>query len=91
MAVDGTMRVRVTDLPLLADIGINPDERGQRQPLVINVEVVLKASQVDAINDTVDYRRIVRAAEELAVVHIPLIETFAMKLGELLLNIASVS
>ena len=74
-------KIRVRDLPLLADIGINPDEIGRRQPLVISVELGL-ASQapVRAIEDTVDYRRVARAAEDLARVHIPLIETFAHEL-----------
>lgn len=75
-------RVVVRDLPLLADVGINPDEVGRRQPLVITVEVQLDARHVSAINDTVDYRAIANAAELLAKVHIPLIETFAQRLGE---------
>lgn len=74
--------VRVRDLPLLADIGINPDEIGRRQPLVISVELTLSGGRVDGIEDTVDYRRIAQAAEDLAAVHIPLIETFAYRLGE---------
>ena len=75
------IRVRVRDLPLLADIGINPDEVGRRQPLVITVDVLLQAGAVDAIDQTVDYRRIAAAAETLAGTHIPLIETFAHRLG----------
>jgi dihydroneopterin aldolase len=75
-------RVRVRDLPLLADIGINPDEIGRRQPLVISIELTLEAAAVTEIGDTVDYRRIARAAEDLAETHIPLIETFAQQLAE---------
>lgn len=73
--------VRVRDLPLLADIGINPDEIGRRQPLVITVELVLDSARVTAIAETVDYRRIAKAAETLAEEHVPLIETFAQQLG----------
>ena len=73
--------VRVKDLPLLADIGINPDEIGRRQPLVITVELHLDRVTIEGIAHTVDYRRIVRAAEALSEVHIPLIETFADRLG----------
>ena len=80
-----TTRVLVKELPLLADIGINPDEVGRRQPLVISVELLLNAGRVTAISDTVDYRAIANVAEELAKVHIPLIETFAQRLGELCL------
>ncbi|MEO8723278.1 MAG: dihydroneopterin aldolase [Sphingobium sp.] len=76
-----TTRVKVSDLPLLADIGINPDEIGRRQPLVISVELRLAAASIDAIDQTIDYRRIARAAENLAEQHIPLIETFAQRLG----------
>lgn len=76
-----TTRVRVRDLPLLADIGINPDEIGRRQPLVITVELEPAAGPIGEISDTVDYRRIAAAAEALAEVHIPLIETFAQELA----------
>ncbi|TCM33066.1 dihydroneopterin aldolase [Novosphingobium aerophilum] len=82
--------VRVRDLPLLADVGINPDEVGRRQPLVITVELALDAGAVDGIGETVDYRRIAAAAETLAEVHIPLIETFARRLGEQCLGWAPV-
>lgn len=73
--------VRVRDLPLLADIGINPDEIGRRQPLVIHVELTLAVGPVTGVTETIDYRRIASAAERLALVHIPLIETFAYRLG----------
>jgi dihydroneopterin aldolase len=85
-----TTRVKVRDLPLLADIGINPDEIGRRQPLVISVDLALSADRVDGIGDTVDYRKVAQAAEDLASVHIPLIETFAQKLGERCLDFACV-
>ncbi|MBU6267959.1 MAG: dihydroneopterin aldolase [Sphingomonadales bacterium] len=74
--------VCVRELPLLADIGINPDEIGRRQPLVITIEVTLKSSRIEAIEHTVDYRSLVREAEELARLHIPLIEIFGRKLAE---------
>lgn len=74
-------KIRVRDLPLLADIGIDPDEIGRRQPLIITVELTLSRNAADSINGTIDYRRVARAAETLAEVHIPLIETFARRLG----------
>ncbi|BBD97060.1 dihydroneopterin aldolase [Sphingobium amiense] len=80
------IKVKVRDLPLLADIGINPDEIGRRQPLVVTVELSLVPGSVEGIADTVDYRRIAQAAEDLAAVHIPLIETFAQRLGALCLQ-----
>lgn len=75
-------RVRVRELPLLANIGINPDEINRRQPLVISVELLLDRDTIEAVADTVDYRRIARAAEDLAETHIPLIETYAARLGQ---------
>lgn len=83
-------KVRVRDLPLLADIGSNPDEIGRRQPLVISVELTLNAARVDAIGETIDYRKVAQAAEDLALVHIPLIETFARRLGERCLDFPAV-
>ncbi|MBC2666991.1 dihydroneopterin aldolase [Novosphingobium flavum] len=74
-------RVRVRDLSLLADVGINPDEIGRRQPLVISVVLDLVAGRIETIDQTVDYRRIARAAEQLAEVHTPLIETFGQNLA----------
>ncbi len=78
--------VRVTDLPLLADIGINPDEIGRRQPLIVSVELALDAREIREIAQTVDYRKIASAAEELALEHISLIEIFAQRLGEICLS-----
>jgi dihydroneopterin aldolase len=85
-----TMHVRVRDLSLLADIGINPDEIGRRQPLVISVDLLMGQAGINVIHQTVDYRRIVQAAEDLSLVHIPLIETFAERLGQDLLAIDGV-
>lgn len=76
-------KVRVRELHLLADVGINPDEVGRRQPLVITVEIDLDTAPdaVGAIEETIDYRWIAAAAERLAVEHVPLIETFAYRLA----------
>ncbi len=73
--------VRVRDLPLLADIGINPDEVGRRQPLVITVELQLFSDSISEIAETTDYRQIAAIAEKMAGVHTPLIETFAQRLA----------
>ncbi|ANU06470.1 dihydroneopterin aldolase [Paraurantiacibacter namhicola] len=80
--ISATTIVRVRDYPVLADIGINPDEIGRRQPLVVNVEVEIAAPSVSDIEQTLDYRWIVSEIDALALVHIPLIETFAHRLGE---------
>jgi dihydroneopterin aldolase len=56
MSFSQTTIVKVRELPLLADIGINPDEIGRRQPLVITVEAMLDSVDIDQISQTVDYR-----------------------------------
>jgi dihydroneopterin aldolase len=83
-------RVRVKDLPLLADVGVNPDEIGRRQPLVVTAEVTLAADAVTDLRETIDYRTIVEVAEKLAQEHIPLIETFAQLLCKRCLVMAGV-
>ncbi|MET3762239.1 dihydroneopterin aldolase [Sphingomonas sp. UYEF23] len=90
-AVICTTRVRVRDLALLADVGINPDEIGRRQPLIVSVEVGLYADRIETIGQTVDYRKIVALAEALSAAHIPLIETFAQRLAEQCLALNGVS
>ena len=89
--VIGSTYVRVRDYPVLADIGINPDEVGRRQPLVVSVEIEIVARAIAEIGETVDYRRVVEAIDALAAVHIPLIETFAQRLGESCLAMGEVA
>ena len=76
-----SLKIRVRDLAVLADVGINPDEVGRRQPLIIGVELTVAARNPDTIDETIDYRRIAQTVETLAEVRIPLIESFARKLG----------
>ena len=73
----GTTKIIVRDLTLLADIGVNAEEVGRRQPLVISVELTIAAYRVRALSESVDYREIVAAAEQISLAHVPLIETFA--------------
>ena len=84
-------KVRVRDLSLLADVGINPDEIGRRQPLTVSVELKLDADLIETIAQTVDYRTIAALAESLAAAHIPLIETFARRLAEQCLTLSGVT
>lgn len=74
-------RVAVRDLNIMADIGINPDEIGQRQPLIVSVTMLVESVEDDAIDATVDYRRVAAAAAELGEQRIALIETFARRLA----------
>jgi dihydroneopterin aldolase len=75
-----TTKVCVRGLSLLADIGVNAGEIGRLQPLMISVQLELADEIVELLDQTIDYRLIVRAAEMLAQTHTALIETFARKL-----------
>ena len=58
--------VRVEDLRISARIGINPDERDRRQPLLVSVDLELAdRGPVGSLGQSVDYRRIAPAAEDL--------------------------
>lgn len=76
------LRITVRDLPVMADIGINPHEIGYRQPLVVSVTLGMDRVGRDAIDATVDYRQVARAAEALGEQRIALIETFADRLAQ---------
>lgn len=75
-------RVELRALPVMADIGINAHEIGRRQPLIVSVVLDVAPVLRDAIEATVDYRRIARFAEELGEQRIALIETFARRMAE---------
>ena len=82
-----TTKVRVKDLPLLADIGINPDEIGRRQPLVITVQLLLSGGAVEGIGETIDYRKVHQLVVEIGrreSYH--LIETLSAHLAEEILR-----
>jgi len=88
---DPTIMVRVTDLPLMACIGVNPDEVGRRQPLIVSVALVIAAGgRIERLAQSVDYRRIAAEAERLADRHIPMIEAFAHSLAERCLTLGPV-
>jgi len=83
--------VRVDGLRISAGIGINPDERDRRQPLLVSVDLELTASEpVGSLGQSVDYRRIAAEAEDLGSNHIELIETYALLLGERCLELGPV-
>ena len=83
--------VSVSDLPLSARIGINPDEVGRQQSLIVSVDLILADSARGAsLADSVDYRRIVAEAEALATGHIGMIEVFARTLAERCLTLGPV-
>jgi dihydroneopterin aldolase len=76
-----TTRVAVRDLPLMADIGINPDEIGTLQPLVVSITLLVDPVTKDMLGATIDYRRVHELARMLAEKRIGLIETFGAELA----------
>ncbi|GLV29803.1 hypothetical protein TomTYG75_23220 [Sphingobium sp. TomTYG75] len=76
-----TTRVAVRDLPLMADIGINPDEIGTFQPLVVSITLLVDPVTEDMLGATIDYRRVHELARMLAEKRIGLIETFGAELA----------
>lgn len=74
-------QIVVRNLPVMADIGIEPHEIGQRQRLLVTVTLSVDAVVEDAIDATVDYRLVSRAAQALGEQRIALIETFGRRLA----------
>jgi D-erythro-7,8-dihydroneopterin triphosphate epimerase len=61
-------KIFIRDLALRCIIGIYPEERRERQDIVINVEMhcdLHKAGRSDDLNDTVDYKAIKKSILEL--------------------------
>ena len=77
----GQTTIVVRDLEVQADIGVNMEEIGRRQPLVIHAELRLRVADADELAATFDYRELVRHAEALATERIALIETYARRLA----------
>ena len=54
-------RILIKDLLVRAIIGVNPEERREKQDVLINIAMfadLKKAGQSDSIEDTVDYHKI---------------------------------
>ncbi|MCX7919422.1 MAG: dihydroneopterin aldolase [bacterium] len=54
-------RIIISDLTVRCIIGINPEERREKQDVVINIVLyadLMKAGKTDRFEDTVDYRAI---------------------------------
>jgi D-erythro-7,8-dihydroneopterin triphosphate epimerase len=62
-------RIRICDLRARCILGINPDERRERQDVVINLVIhadLAKAGKSDRLEDTVDYRALKKRVLALA-------------------------
>ena len=77
------LKVFVRELSIDAEVGVNPDEYGRCQPLLIDVELdVIPPASCEHIADTVNYETVVLAARALAAEgHCKLIEAFAERLA----------
>jgi len=82
-----SLSVFVRGLRLEAEIGVNADEFGRRQPLIIDAEIALiPPERCEHIGETVNYELVVQRAQAIAAAgHVRLIETFAQRLAESLL------
>ena len=73
--------VFVRGLVLEAEIGVNANEQGQPQPLVVDIEAELSGEPWRGFSETVDYERLAGHARMIAAAgHIGLVETFAWRL-----------
>ena len=83
-------RIFIRDLALRCIIGIYPEERREKQDIVINVEMhcdLRKAGESDDLNDTVDYKTIKKAILKLVEdSHFQLIESLAEKISAIALR-----
>ena len=59
-------RVLVQGLVVEAEIGLLPEEQGRTQPLRIDVEVELAASEIASLDDSVDYGAVAADVRALA-------------------------
>ncbi len=83
-------RIFIRDLALRCIIGIYPEERREKQDVVINVEMLCdlrRAGTSDDLNDTVDYKSIKKAILKLVEgSRFQLIETLAEKISGIALD-----
>lgn len=74
------MRVGLSDLHVSADIGINPEEIGVPQPLIVDLFVDLEHLPDGDLHSTIDYRDLSAIIHDLAAQRTGLIETFAQQI-----------
>ena len=83
-------KIFIRDLALRCIIGIYPEERREKQDIVINVEMhadLRAAGRSDDLNDTVNYKSIKKAILTLVEGSgFQLIETLAQQIADLALN-----
>jgi len=81
--VQAAATVFVRGLVIEADIGVNADEQGRPQPLVVDIEAELGGEPWRGFSETVDYELLAGHARIIAAAgHIGLVETFAWRLAQ---------
>lgn len=83
--------VRAENVSLMASVGIYKGEKDKRQEIIFNIVAEILEPELDRIGETIDYRTLVRHAEELTQErHFELIETIVCELGRRLIAEAAI-
>jgi FolB domain-containing protein len=89
-SADSSDRIEIKDLLLRGIVGINSEERRDRQDILINLVMwtdLRKASESDDVNDTVNYRTITkRIIEHVESSQHFLVETLAERIAQICLQ-----
>ena len=81
------LHVFMQRLTVRAEIGLYARERGRRQPLVLSVDAEIEPQRVSEPDQTVNYEHFAAKARALADAgHVDLVETFAERYADLLLD-----
>ncbi|MBS1253928.1 MAG: Dihydroneopterin triphosphate 2'-epimerase [Anaerolineales bacterium] len=86
----GTLdKIRIRDLVVRAIVGVNPDERANRQDVLINLTLYLdtrRAGQSDKIAGTVNYRTVTRRViQHVEASNYYLVEALASNIARIIL------
>lgn len=76
--------VRVSGVPVNAEIGAHHHEVGRRQRLNVSVELEIDPPAADRVQSTFDYDRVSILLERIGSEHTTLLETFARKVARAL-------
>jgi len=83
--LSASCQVRLSEIEVMADIGVFDSEKGVPQPLLIDVVVSVVPPSRDELSQTFDYSHVQAYAVALAARRITLIETFALELAQMCL------
>ena len=83
-------RIYIRDLTVECIVGVNPEERVQKQLIVINIVLYVDLSRPglsDALADTIDYKAVkIAVMREVEVSQFQLIERLAERIAEIALG-----